>query len=153
MIEGGGVSENRRPFSLGVLASGSCCASLLIIGSMGGAGHQFVGLWVIGVISFLVASLASAILGIPLAAWLRRNKRLSAIPLCIAGALSGAILLAGINGWSNYSPEMNDRAHAISIAVGSAKRTAFPGAILGLVCAAAFCVGAGIPVMNRGAKP
>ena len=143
------MSENKRPFSVGVLASGFCCAGLVTIGSMGGAEHRFVGLLVIGVISFLMASLASAILGIPFAIWLLRRKKLSVVPLCIAGALVGAILLAGINGWSNYWPEMNDRSHAVSIAVGSAARTALPGAVIGLLCAAAFCLGSGIPVVTR----
>ena len=147
------MSENRRPFSLGVLASGSCCAGFLTIGSMEGAAHQFAGLWMIGIISFMVASSASAIVGIPLAVWLKRHQRLSVVPICVAGALSGAVILAGINGWSNYWPEMNDRAHAISIAVGTAMRTVLPGALLGLFCAAAFCLGAGIPGLIRGARP
>lgn len=112
-----------------------------------------MGLWVIGVISFLMGDLASAIFGIPLATWLRRHRKLTAVPLCTAGALLGAVILAGINGWSHYWPEMIDCARAISIALQSAKRTALPGAFIGLACAAAFCFGAGIPMIIRSSKP
>lgn len=136
--------QNRRPLIIGVVASATCC-SLLVLMTVLGAGHNFIGLWVIAVIAFAAAGLVSAVVGVPVAIWLRKQEKLSLLPLCIAGALAGAVLLGSINGWSNYWPQILDQTHAITMALKSAGRAAVSGALIGVVSAVAFCLGAGVP--------
>lgn len=136
--------QNRRPLIIGVVASAACC-SLLVLMTALEAGHKFIGLWVIAVIAFAAAGLVSAVVGVPVAIWLRKQEKLSLLPLCIAGALAGAVLLGSINGWSNYWPQMLDQTHAITMALKSAGRSAVSGALIGAVSAVAFCLGTGVP--------
>jgi len=135
--------QHRRPLSIGVGASATCCTLLVLVTALC-AGHNFISLWVIAVIAFAAGGLVSAAVGVPAAIWLRKREKLAFLPLCVAGALAGGILLGAINGWSNYWPQMLDQTHAITLALKSAGRTAVAGALIGLLSAVAFCLGAGV---------
>lgn len=137
--------QNRRPLVIGVAASATCCALLVLITVLG-AGHNFISPWMVAVIAFAVAGSVSAVVGVPVAIWLRKQGKLSFLPLCIAGTLAGAVLLGTINGWSNYWPQMLDQTHAVTTALRSAGRTAVSGALIGMLSSVAFCFGAGVPL-------
>lgn len=100
-------------------------------------------------IAFLISLAASAMIGFPLALWLRSRGRLTVIPLCVVGVIVGAIVMAAFNFQTNYWPQMNDQSLAKWIAWNSAMKGALSGAILGTISSVAFCLGAGIAVRSR----
>ena len=134
---------------LGVLAGAIAPTLLMSVMLIVSADRVMIPLLLVVVIAFPIAFVASFIAGLPLALWLRSKGWLSAVPLCGAGLLIGACVMAIFNYQMNYWPQMNDQSLARWIAWNSAKKGAASGAVVGCVASAAFCLGAGIAVRFR----
>lgn len=101
------------------------------------------------IVALIVSLVASSVIGLPIALWLRSRERLAVFPLCVAGMTAGAIALGALNFYANYWPEMNDRSFALWAAWSSAKRSIVPGAVLGLLSSVGFCLGSGVKLHLR----
>jgi len=141
--------QHSRPLMLGVLAGAVVPTLLLSALLMVSPDRVMIPVLLVVVIALPISFAASFAAGLPLALWLRSRGWLSAIPLCAAGLLIGACVMATFNYQFNYWPQMNDQSLARWIAWNSAKKGAVSGAVLGCIAAAAFCFGAGIAVRFR----
>jgi len=100
-----------------------------------------------------IVALAGSLFGtlfiaLPYVLWLRRNGKLNAIRLGIAGVLAGAATYAMFSFYNAYYPEMNDQTFMLKMALKTAMSATLPGAILGFLSAAALCIGAGITIKS-----
>lgn len=141
--------QHSRPLFLGVLTSALAPALLVATLFVFSPDRVMIPILSAALIAFLISLSASAMIGFPLALWLRSRGRLTAIPLCVVGIIAGAIVMAAFNFQTNYWPQMNDQSLAKWIAWNSAMKGALSGAIFGAISSVAFCLGAGIAVRSR----
>lgn len=140
--------QHSRPLFLGVLFSALVPALMIYLILMTSAEKIIIPVLPAFLITLFVSLTASVVVGLPFALWLRSRGWLTAIPICSAGLIFGAIVMASLNYQANYWPQMNDNSLAVWIAWSSAKKGAIFGAILGVISAAAFCFGAGIRIRS-----
>jgi hypothetical protein len=141
--------QHSRPLLFGVLAGALAPAVLEAALLALSPERVMIPVLSVALIAFLISLAASAIIGLPLALWLRSKEWLTVISLCIAGLIVGAIVMAAFNFHANYWPQMNDQSLAKWIAWNSAMKGALSGAIFGAISSIAFCLGAGVAVRSR----
>lgn len=146
--------QHSRPLWMGLLACALTPTVLLVVELMGSSARVMIPIAVVLVVSLPASLLATYVVALPYALWLRRRGKLSSLRLCVAGVLAGAAVHAAFNFYMSWYPQMRDHSLAISIALQSARRGATGGAVLGLLASIALAVGAGIPFRrSERAKP
>ena len=146
-------SQHTRPLLFGVFFSALAPTLLLSALLMISPERVMIPVLLVVLVAFPVSLAASVLFALPYAMWLRSKGWLSAIPLCVAGLVIGAIVMATFNYQMNYWPQMNDQSLAGWIAWNSAQKGAASGAALGAISAAAFCMGAGIKIRSNRTMP
>lgn len=141
--------QHSRPLVLGVLAGALAPAFVATTFLVLSPERIMIPALPVALIALLISLAASAIIGLPLAIWLRSKGWLTAIPLCLVGVIVGAVVMAAFNVHTNYWPQMNDQSLAKWIAWNSAINGSQSGAIFGAISSVAFCLGAGIGVRSR----
>ncbi len=96
------------------------------------------------IIVFPVCVIADLGIGIPLALWLRSKGRLTALPLCLAGLVAGAVLMTAFNYLLALQWGVHSQDFAQWTAQPSTLSSAMFGAAMGMLSAFTFCLGAGI---------
>ncbi|QRN54981.1 hypothetical protein [Dyella caseinilytica] len=143
-------SQHSRPLWIGLVAC-ILFAPMLLAGLMVMSPYSImippIGILLVGV---LISGATTVLIALPLVLWLRKRGKLSAVNVCAMSILIGALLFAAFNFNQNYFPHMKDKSLALWIAERAALKSIVPGGILGLLSAAALCVGAGITVLPNG---
>ena len=96
------------------------------------------------VIVFPVCFIANLLVGLPLALWLRSKSRLTALPLCLAGLMAGAMLMTAFDYLLAPQRGVNSQDFVQWTAQPSTLGSAMFGAAMGMLSAFTFCLGAGI---------
>ena len=146
MTNGGHMqqSQHSRPLWIGLLACALLAPALLAGLEAMSADSIMIPPPLVFLVGVLISGTATALVALPLVLWLRKRGKLNAVYLCVGGVLIGAISFAAFTFNQSYFPQMNDRSWALRVAAQAALNALVPGSILGLVSAAALCVGAGI---------
>ena len=145
-------AQHSRPLWIGILACIASPVLLLGIPSYFSADRVMIPPELVAMVALAGALFATLFVALPYVLWLRRKQKLSALRIYLAGAVAGAVVLGAFNFHMSYFPQIEDQGFALSSALRSAIRTAIPGAIVGLLSAAALCLGAGIPFRAAGAR-
>ena len=141
-------SQHTRPLWIGLIASIVFVpASMALLMAFSSLRVMTPPLLVL-LMGLLISAPVAVLIELPLALWLRSRGRLSAITICVAGAVFGALALGLYTLHSNYWPQMNDQALARWIAQQAAFKALLPGGIYGLLSAAAFSAGAGLTIRS-----
>lgn len=145
-------AQHARPLFIGVIA-GAVSPTLLATLLESSPDRIMVPPLLVVLVALPISLAASTIVGLPLALWLRSKGQLTAIRLCLAGVLVGAVVMAAFNFEMNYWPQMKDQSFAKQIAWNSAISGILPGAVFGAMSSVAFCLGAGIAIRRRNKTP
>ena len=141
-------SQHTRPLWIGLIASIVFVPALMALLMLFSSQRVMIPPLLVLLMGLFISTPVAVLVELPLALWLRSRGRLSAINLCLAGALVGAVVLGLYSLHSNYWPQMNDQALARWIAQQAALKALLPGGIYGLLSAAAFSVGAGLTIRS-----
>lgn len=136
--------QHKRALWIGLLACALTPTVFLVSTLLMSSDRYVVPVVAVLIVSLPLSLLATYCVAFPYILWLRRRRWLSALNLCIAGALVGALVFASFNFYMNWFPQMNDRSFAFDIAMTSARKGLFSGALIGALSSVALSAGAGI---------
>lgn len=145
--------QHSRPLWIGLVASIVFVPALMALLMVFSSERVMVPPILVLLMGLFISTSVALLIELPLALWLRSRGRLSAINLCMAGALVGALVLGLYSLHSNYWPQMNDQELAHWIARQAALKALLPGGIYGLLSAAAFSAGAGLTIRSSRTQP
>ena len=140
-------APHSRPLWIGLLASIFCVPMLAALLTALSTHGLMVPPLLVLFIGVLIAAPIALVIELPVVLGLRKLGQLNALYLCLAGAVVGALALGLYALYSSAYPEMNDRNLARWIAQQAALGAVRPGSIYGLLSAAAFSLGAGLPIL------
>lgn len=147
-----GNAQHQRPLFFGVIGGTVLPTVLLTLTQFFSSDRTMVHPFLFVLIGGPTLLAVSTIGAWPIALALRRANALTTLSLCVIGAVVGALFLAAFNYHGNYWPEMNDQTLARWVALNSAKKALFPGALVGIVSGLGFAVGAGVPAWRKRAQ-
>lgn len=137
-------SQHKRSLWIGLLACALTPTIFLVSTLLMSADRYVVPVLAVLIVSLPLSLLATYCVAFPYVLWLRHRRWLSALNVCIAGAVVGALIFGAFDFYMNWFPQMNDHSFAFDIAMDSARKGLFSGALIGLLSSVALCVGAGI---------